>query len=56
MAQPDAEARLKATRLVAIVLGSVEQDDPHTCLCTDAFAANAIAEAVAQQLKQAFTR
>jgi len=50
MKQPEAEARLKATRLAVLAPGSVEQHGPHLPLGTDAFAAIAIAEAVARRL------
>lgn len=48
--QPEAEARLKATRLVVLAPGSIEQHGPHLPLGTDAFAAAAIAEGVARKL------
>jgi creatinine amidohydrolase len=48
--QPEAEARLKATRLAVLAPGSVEQHGPHLPLGTDAFAANALAETVARKL------
>ena len=48
--QPEAEARLKSTRLAVLAPGSVEQHGPHLPLGTDAFAAMTIAEAVAQRL------
>lgn len=48
--QPEAEARLKATRLAVLAPGSVEQHGPHLPLGTDAFAAQALAEGVAQKL------
>ncbi len=50
LSQPEVEARLKATRLAVLAAGSVEQHGPHLPLGTDAFAASAIAEAVAQRL------
>ncbi|MGE5264742.1 MAG: creatininase family protein [Acidobacteriota bacterium] len=50
LAQPEAEARLKATRLAVLAPGSVEQHGPHLPLGTDAFAAHALAESVAQKL------
>ncbi len=50
LAQPEAEARLKATRLAVLAPGSVEQHGPHLPLGTDAFAADALAEAVARRL------
>ncbi len=48
--QPEVEARLKAAPMVVLAPGSVEQHGPHLPLGTDAFAAIAIAEAVAQRL------
>lgn len=50
LAQPEAEARLKATRLAVLAPGSVEQHGPHLPLGTDAFAADALAEAIARGL------
>src|SRR5919106_5431862 len=50
LTQPDAEARLKASRLAVLVPGSIEQHGPHLPLGTDAFAAGAIADAVARKL------
>ncbi len=50
LSQPEAEARLKATRLAVIAPGSVEQHGPHLPLGTDAFAADALAEEVARKL------
>ncbi len=50
LSQPEVEVRLKATRLVVLAPGSVEQHGPHLPLGTDAFAAMAIAEAIARQL------
>lgn len=50
LTQPEAEARLKATRLVVIAPGSIEQHGPHLPLGTDAFAADALAEEVARKL------
>jgi len=50
LAQPEAEARFKVTRLAVLAPGSVEQHGPHLPLGTDAFAANAIAESVARRL------
>jgi len=50
LAQPAAEAHLKATRLAVLAPGSIEQHGPHLPLGTDAFAAQAIAETVARQL------
>ncbi len=50
LSQPEAEARLRATRLAVLAPGSVEQHGPHLPLGTDAFAAQALAERVAQKL------
>ncbi len=50
LSQPEAESRLKATGVVVLAPGSVEQHGPHLPLGTDAFAAIAIAEAVTQRL------
>lgn len=47
LAQPEAEARLKATRLAVLAPGSIEQHGPHLPLGTDAFAADALAWALA---------
>lgn len=50
LVQPQADALLKSTRLAVLAPGSVEQHGPHLPLGTDAFAAIAIAEAVARRL------
>lgn len=50
LSQPEAEARLKATRLVVMAPGSVEQHGPHLPLGTDAFAADHLAEVVARKM------
>jgi creatinine amidohydrolase len=50
LSQPEAEARLRATRLVVIAPGSIEQHGPHLPLGTDAFAADCLAEEVARKL------
>src|SRR4030067_1031030 len=50
LSQPEAESRLKNSRLAVMALGSVEQHGPHLPLGTDAFAADALAEAVARRL------
>jgi creatinine amidohydrolase len=48
--QPEAEARLQASRLVVLAPGSVEQHGPHLPLGTDAFAAAVLAEEVARKM------
>ncbi|MFQ5855505.1 MAG: creatininase family protein [Anaerolineae bacterium] len=48
--QPEAEARLRATRLAMLAPGSIEQHGPHLPLGTDAFAADALAEEVARKM------
>ncbi len=48
--QPEAEARLQATRLAVLAPGSVEQHGPHLPLGTDAFAAHALAVQVAHKM------
>ena len=50
LSQPEAQARLQATRLAVLAPGSVEQHGPHLPLGTDAFAAHALAEEVARKL------
>lgn len=50
LSQPEAEARLRATRLVVLAPGSIEQHGPHLPLGTDAFAAEALAEEVARKM------
>src|SRR3990172_9739374 len=51
LSQPEAEARLKRSRLVVLAPGSVEQHGPHLPLGTDAFAAAALAEEVARKME-----
>lgn len=51
LSQPEAEARLKRSRLVVLAPGSVEQHGPHLPLGTDAFAADALAEEVARKME-----
>jgi len=50
LSQPEAESRLKNSRLAVMAPGSIEQHGPHLPLGTDAFAADAIAEEVARKL------
>lgn len=50
LSQPEAEARLKSTRLAVMASGSIEQHGPHLPLGTDAFAADALAEEVARKM------
>lgn len=50
LSQPEAEARLKASRMVVLAPGSIEQHGPHLPLGTDAFAADALAEEVARKM------
>lgn len=50
LSQPEAEARLKATGLVVMAPGSIEQHGPHLPLGTDAFAADHLAETVARKM------
>lgn len=50
LAQPEAESRLKESRLVVMAPGSIEQHGPHLPLGTDAFAANTLAEEVARKM------
>ncbi|MCL4296898.1 MAG: creatininase family protein [Anaerolineae bacterium] len=50
LSQPEAEARLQASRLVVLAPGSIEQHGPHLPLGTDAFAADVLAEEVARKL------
>ena len=50
LSQPEAQARLEATRLVVMAPGSVEQHGPHLPLGTDAFAADHLAEVVARKM------
>ena len=51
LSQPEAEARLKASRLVVLAPGSIEQHGPHLPLGTDAFAADTLAEEVARKME-----
>lgn len=51
LTQPEAEARLNSSRIAVLAPGSVEQHGPHLPLGTDAFAADALAEAVARRLE-----
>lgn len=51
MSQPEAERRLASSRTAVLAPGSVEQHGPHLPLGTDAFAADALAEAVARRLE-----
>ncbi|HEX9925848.1 MAG TPA: creatininase family protein [Anaerolineae bacterium] len=50
LSQPEAEARLKASGMVVLAPGSIEQHGPHLPLGTDAFAADALAEEVARKM------
>ncbi len=50
LSQPEAEARLKASRLAVLAPGSIEQHGPHLPLGTDAFAADTLAEEVARKM------
>ncbi len=50
LSQPEAESRLKGSRLAVMAPGSVEQHGPHLPLGTDAFAADALAEEVARKM------
>jgi creatinine amidohydrolase len=50
LSQPEAESRLKSSRLVVMAPGSIEQHGPHLPLGTDAFAADVLAEEVARKL------
>jgi creatinine amidohydrolase len=50
LSQPEAESRLRSSRLALMAPGSVEQHGPHLPLGTDAFAADAFAEEVARKL------
>lgn len=50
LSQPQAEARLQASRLVVLAPGSIEQHGPHLPLGTDAFAADTLAEEVARKM------
>lgn len=51
LSQPEAEARLKANKLIVMAPGSIEQHGPHLPLGTDAFAADALAEEVARKME-----
>lgn len=51
LSQPEAERRLKRTGLAVMAPGSIEQHGPHLPLGTDAFAAIALAEAVARKFE-----
>jgi creatinine amidohydrolase len=51
LTQPDAARLLEETRLAIVVIGSVEQHGPHLPLGTDAVAALAVAERVAERLR-----
>jgi creatinine amidohydrolase len=48
--QPEAEFRIKNSRLAVMAPGSVEQHGPHLPLGTDAFAADTLAEEVARKM------
>lgn len=50
LSQPEAESRLKSSRLAVMAPGSIEQHGPHLPLGTDAFAADALAEEVARKI------
>jgi creatinine amidohydrolase len=50
LSQPEAEKRLKASRMVVMAPGSIEQHGPHLPLGTDAFAALTLAEEVARKM------
>lgn len=50
LSQPEAESRLKNSRLAVVAPGSIEQHGPHLPLGTDAFAADALAEEVARKM------
>lgn len=51
LTQPEAESRLVKSKTAVLAPGSVEQHGPHLPLGTDAFAALAVAEAVADMLE-----
>ena len=51
LSQPEAQARLSATKLVVMAPGSIEQHGPHLPLGTDAFAADALAVEVARKME-----
>ena len=50
LSQPEADSRLKNSRLAVMAPGSIEQHGPHLPLGTDAFAADALAEEVARKM------
>ena len=50
LSQPEAESRLKGSRLAVMAPGSIEQHGPHLPLGTDAFASDALAEEVARKM------
>ena len=50
LSQPEAESRLKGSRLAVMAPGSIEQHGPHLPLGTDAFAADVLAEEVARKM------
>lgn len=50
LSQPEAESRLKNSRLAVMAPGSIEQHGPHLPLGTDAFVADALAEEVARRM------
>lgn len=50
LSQPEAESRLRGSRLAVMAPGSIEQHGPHLPLGTDAFAADALAEEVARKM------
>lgn len=50
LSQPEAESRLRDSRLIVMAPGSVEQHGPHLPLGTDAFAAETLAEEVARKM------
>lgn len=50
LSQPEAEARLRASRLAVLAPGSIEQHGPHLPLGTDAFAADTLAEEVTRKM------
>jgi creatinine amidohydrolase len=50
LSQPEAESRLRNSRLAVMAPGSIEQHGPHLPLGTDAFAAEALAEEVARKM------
>jgi len=50
LSQPEAESRLRGSRLAVMAPGSIEQHGPHLPLGTDAFAADTLAEVVARKM------